>query len=145
MKGWQLGVLVLAAVGVALWFGVPYGRALKYQQACDKAVHALGRFPTAEQVLALSDRLKAEAQPQGIDPATVQVQLGLRSIDGGGAKIYYVRAEVRHDGRFHAHEQSVDGGKVNAAFLATLREGGAVFVSGVGTTFADAPPPDEDE
>ncbi|MCA8920436.1 MAG: hypothetical protein KDD82_01430 [Planctomycetes bacterium] len=144
MKGWHLGLAALAVIGLAAFVGVPYGRAIKYQFACEETVHKVGRFPTAEQVLALKPALEAQAQPHGVDPKQVQVQVGLRSLDGGGARLYYVRAEVRHGGRYHSHEQLIDSGKVTRDFLDALREGGGILISGGGATFADAPPAEGD-
>lgn len=145
MKGWHLGAAALAVIGVALFVGVPYGRAIKFQFACDEAVQKLTRFPTtADEILALGPAIKAQAPEFKVDPAKLDVKVGLRSVDGGGAKVYFARVEVRHDGRYHAHERQIDAGKVNFLLLEGIKDGGGYLISG-NQTFVDAPPPDDDE
>jgi hypothetical protein len=81
------GVVVVAIVGALVFPSARWG---VFTFKATEVVNKVGREPTAEQVLALPDALRAEAKKVWLDPAGLKVDLSLerRSMAGVTAFVY---------------------------------------------------------
>ncbi|MCO5172044.1 MAG: hypothetical protein M9894_37575 [Planctomycetes bacterium] len=121
------GLAVVAVVGV---IALPWARWGLFTLQARGTVEKLGRFPDAGQILGLPDALRQDARKYGIEPARLQVKLGLeeRAVMAGIA-FTFVIVEVTDGARTFSYSAGSERGRRietarTAEFLEALREGG---------------------
>lgn len=121
-----MGVLLLV-VGVLLW---PAARWLTFTVKAQSPVEKLGRFPEAPQILALPEQLREVARSVKLDPAKLQVKLGLEERGMmGGIVFTYVLVECSDGERTWSYRSGSELGRriettLSADLLKALKEGG---------------------
>jgi hypothetical protein len=121
------GLAVVAVLGALAFPWAQWGLfALKSRGTIEK----LGRFPGAPEILALPDALKQDAAKYRIDPAKLQVRMGLEERAMMGAVAFtYLTVDVTDGKRSLSYSVGSERGhRIETAhtgeFLEALQEGG---------------------
>lgn len=95
----KLGILVVVlALGGAGWFGWTHLRFFLYTMHAREVIDdGLGRFPSADQIIALRTQLKDKAASRGVPVQDFGVGLVLKQVDAGPIKFWFLDVEV-HEG-----------------------------------------------
>jgi len=120
----RLALLLLVFVGGALWFGLPFYRAMSYRMVCEKVVLRVAGQPTPKAVFALAKELKKLSRGSGIDPAKVEVTVRLRRVGFAEAPTYRLEASVVHGTWNDLLVGKVDDDHVTRDYLFELVRGG---------------------
>ncbi|MEZ6187400.1 MAG: hypothetical protein R3F62_20610 [Planctomycetota bacterium] len=120
----RLALFLAVFVGGALWFGLPFARALRYRNDCQLLVDEVARDPVPEGLFALPERARALAPAAGIDPAVVRLEVGLRRLGLPEAPRYRVELNMVHGPWDDRVVAGIDGQRVDLDYLEALVEGG---------------------
>lgn len=120
----------LVVVGILGALAFPYAQWGLFALAARGTVEKLGRFPEAPQILALPDAIKQDAAKYWIDPAKVQVRMGLEERAMMGTVAFtYLLVDVTDGKRSLSYTSGSDRGhrietSHTAEFLEALEAGG---------------------
>ena len=122
-KPLAVGGLILLVVGVA--FGLPTLNWFRFEMVVRDAMSdkGVGRFPTAQKLLATSDQVKAAAAAKGFSDLTTELQLEQRAM--GPVSFWFFRVTMRSGTRSFVQERRIET-KLGDEDLSLLREQGCV-------------------
>ncbi|MGE0707266.1 MAG: hypothetical protein AB7N76_16355 [Planctomycetota bacterium] len=116
-----IGMLVIVAVGV--FFGLPKLNWFRFELAMRDAMSdkGIGRFPTPQQMLELSDKVKAEGKAKGFADLTTSLRLEERPMPP--VKFWYLQVTMRSGSHELMLERRVET-QLGDEELDVLRQGG---------------------
>lgn len=120
----------LAVVAVIGGLAFPWAQWGLFALASRGTIEKLGRFPDAPQILALPDALEQDAARYWIDPAKVQVRMGLEERSVMGAVAFtFLTVDVTDGKRTFSYSAGSERGRRietahTAEFLEALQAGG---------------------